>query len=35
MHAIHDTAARIDMAKHGRKYGNLKVEANSKDDSYA
>jgi len=30
MLAMHDPVASIDMIKHGRKYGNLKVEANSK-----
>jgi hypothetical protein len=35
MHAIHDPAASIDMTRPGRKYGNLKVEANSKSLLYA
>lgn len=35
MHAMHDPAASIDMVKHGRKYGNLKIEANFKVLSYA
>jgi hypothetical protein len=35
MHAMHDPIASIDMVKFGRKYGNLKVEANSKGLSYA
>jgi len=35
MHAMHDPIASIDMVNHGRKYGNLKVEANSKGLSYA
>jgi hypothetical protein len=35
MHAIHDTAASIDMTRLGRKYGNLKVDINSKCLSYA
>jgi hypothetical protein len=35
MHAIHDPTASIDIKKLGRKYGNLKVDTNSKGLSCA